>query len=458
MATRSGGGTGVIVALVVFVLTTICLLVVTIAFYSQKEDAISRAVTAERELNRFASQADRSGDRLREIEGAAASATPRRSVSIYLMDQLEEVNAFVSGNRSASLATHRNTLGLGPNDSVINAMGDLRRRLSARDADVTRLESDLAARGQQIADLNSQLAAKTAAAQQREATIRLAIESHDSAAQGYEEEFRRSLDLLDRVKAEVEDASRQRLLDEQRQNDALRQDNAVLQTRVTELQRVVDAIRIKPANPAELVDGRIIDVAGSDEVYIDLGRRNRVVLGMTFEVYDDAQSIQVDPRTGQETRGKASLQVINVGDTTSLARITRSSAGRPVVRGNVIANAVYDPTYRFRFLVHGRFDVNDDGRPTEAGAEFVRSRIIEWGGEVVQGDELTGDLDFLILGAQPPLPAPLSGAADAEAFDQYIQRRAARERYDELFRQAREAQIPVLNWNRFQVLTGMTDR
>ena len=34
----------------------------------------------------------------------------------------------------------------------------------------------------------------------------------------------------------------------------------------------------------------------------------------------------------------------------------------------------------------------------------------------------------------------------------------SRKQYDDLFNQASKAQIPVLNWNRFQVLTGTNTR
>ena len=44
--------------------------------------------------------------------------------------------------------------------------------------------------------------------------------------------------------------------------------------------------------------------------------------------------------TGSLPRGKASLQVIQVRDTTSKCLITRAVPGRPVVRTDVIANAV----------------------------------------------------------------------------------------------------------------------
>ena len=111
-----------------------------------------------------------------------------------------------------------------------------------------------------------------------------------------------------------------------------------------------------------------------------------------------------------------------------------------------------------KLLPDGKFDVDRDGRPSEAEAEFLRSVIIDWGGEVVHGNELPGDLDFLVLGEMPPMPTPLRPDATDAQTRIYVSRRSARLRYEELFRRASEAQIPVLNANRFFVLIGKTDR
>ncbi len=232
----------------------------------------------------------------------------------------------------------------------------------------------------------------------------------------------------------------------------------MLRGRVNEMEARLNRTRIRAKAPETLVDGRIIDIAANDQVFIDRGRKHRVVLGMTFEVYDDAASIRVDPVTGAMPRGTGSLQIIKVGDTTSTCKITRFTRGRPVVREDVIANAVYDPEYRFKFLVHGKFDVDSDGRPSSTEAEYLRSLIVEWGGEVVRGDELTGDLDFLVLGVEPPMPPRLRLDASAPMIEIWSRKRQAALKYDELFRQGREAQIPVLNANRFFILIGHTER
>ena len=59
---------------------------------------------------------------------------------------------------------------------------------------------------------------------------------------------------------------------------------------------------------------------------------------------------------------------------------------------------------------------------------------------------------------QPPLPSPLpSDATEAQTMT-YTEQRNARELYDSLFRTAADAEIPVLNWTRFETLTGTVNR
>jgi hypothetical protein len=129
-----------------------------------------------------------------------------------------------------------------------------------------------------------------------------------------------------------------------------------------------------------------------------------------------------------------------------------------VVKGDVIANAVYDPAYKFKFLIHGKFDVDGDGKPSETEAEYLRSLVIEWGGTVVTGEEIPGDLDFLVLGVEPPNPPPPPANASDVVVSDFIKKRQAHDTYVNLYKQAREAQIPVLNANRFFILIGHTDR
>ena len=158
----------------------------------------------------------------------------------------------------------------------------------------------------------------------------------------------------------------------------------------------------KGADEAALVDGTVIGANGSDrQAFISIGDKQKVVLGMTFSVYSDKTQIRPDA-DGNYPRGKATLEVINVGESSSTCRITSEARGNPVVKGDVIANPIYDPNKTYKFVVFGNFDANRDGTATALERREINAMIESWGGKVV--DDLTGDVDFLVLGERPILP------------------------------------------------------
>ncbi|MEC8101093.1 MAG: hypothetical protein VX109_02345, partial [Planctomycetota bacterium] len=206
--------------------------------------------------------------------------------------------------------------------------------------------------------------------------------------------------------------------------------------------------------------GQIVETEPkTGSVYIDRGVKDRLFLGMRFQVFDSAEAITVS-EDGKSTSGaKATIEVVRVGANTSTGKILTSVSGRPIQRGDALVNAVYDPERRYSFMVHGIFDVDQDGNATEAEANYLRSRISAWGGDVIEGDTLPGDIDFLVLGEQPIRPLMLGrNDTSAESALRYQQQRSVFDTYEELFEQATRASIPVLNANRFFLLIGQTDR
>ncbi|MHC4947644.1 MAG: hypothetical protein ACYTG1_05215 [Planctomycetota bacterium] len=460
MAVRSGAGTGVIVSLVVFVLSSIFLLILSIVFYAGQLKEQESRVKSDNDLGVYVTPTQQSSDLFQNHEQAARQRN--QSVAMYLHGQNEALMRYVDGDpgtKLEDLQTKLGRYGAGADTVVRNVLEDKTRESRALQNEVDSLNARLQDQDESLAQLEATLDQAKAAHEQELDAVRNQVQEYSDAGNSYRQQvddtiadLQRAKDTLrgeyeeekSRLENEVEDLSRERV---------------ILISRLNELEAIVDKTRIKPQNPAMLVDGNIIDAAGpSDRVFIDRGKQDRIVLGMTFEVYDDAASIRVNPRTGELPRGKASLQVIKVGDATSTCKITRAVPGRPVVRGDVVANAVYDPSYQFKFMVHGKFDIDLDGRPSEAEAEYLRSLILDWGGTVVTGEDLPGDLDFLVLGVQPPEPGLLPPDAPEALINDFIRKRRAREKYDELFDQAREAQIPVLNANRFFILLGHTDR
>ena len=461
MAARTEAGTGVVVSLVVFVLSTIFLLVLTIVFYARQSKEIQAAVEAEESLAKYVTREQRNRDEIKALEGRANPAAGQ-SVVRMLQDDKHQIMQYLTGNGSDSLDTARDSLmnfGVGEGETVREILRDLSRDQRTKQQEIGGLESKLANRQDEIDDLKASM-------RQLEEDHRAEVDGINTEVNGYRTEALRNRDRLDEAEGEyraavdrLDDRYQGEIADLQNQNDRLNEESVRLKDRVGDLQAIIARSRPTGGDPSLLVDGHIIDQAGSsDAVFIDRGKKHHIVLGMTFEVYDRETAIQVDPLSGRMSRGKASLQVTNVAATTSTCKIIRAVPGRPVVRDDVIANAVYDPKYVFKFLIHGRFDVDGDGRPSAAEAQHLRSRVIRWGGAIVTGDDLPGDLDFLVLGAQPPIPGPLATQATDRQTEIWIDKRNAYEKYQELMKQAMDAQIPVLNANRFFILIGHTIR
>lgn len=458
MAVRSGAGTGVVVSLVVFVLTTVFLLVLTIMFYAGRTEAEEKEAKAIAAMEQYVRTAERNQDLFRGFEAAAGARN--ESVANYLHKRYQALMEYVDGDSSATLERVQGRLsrfGVGDSGVVANVLQDTYRQRTQAQEEIASLKEQLQRNQDELAQLNAQMDRVRAAHQEELTGVQQQIAGYRAAAEEYRAELEQTRRTMDEAVDRLEDRYESRIAELENETDELYRERVLLMSRVEDLQSRLSADRIRAQDPATLVDGRVIDTS-TDQVFLDRGRQHRIVLGMTFEVYDDAASIRPNPETGQLPRGKASLQVIRVGDTTSTAKIIRSVPGRPVVRDDVIANAVYDPNYQFKFLVHGQFDIDGDGRATEAEREYIQNMIIQWGGIVVEGDELPGDLDFLVLGEHPREPAPLRDSATPRETHDWLARRQALERYETLFRQAREAQIPVLNANRFFVLIGHTQR
>ncbi len=456
MATRAGG-TGTLVTLVIFVIATVALLVFSVIMWSNQSAAEQRAADARATLQKIVLDSQLQRDDVKRLQ--ADADRNKKTLVAFMVDQGQGAAAFVSGDRNRSLDDLGQAFGIDDKakaGTTLKAEWDkIRSELALAKADQQSLNDKNAALTKQMEALRQETDRQLAAKNDEIKRVQESIRGYQDAAEKYGKDVNAAVADIQKSKDQIEETYRSRMADLQAQIDALNGERDLLKTRNAEMSRKLGAFELKAPDPATLVDGRVIDVNAADgTVFLSLGRVDRVQPGMTFEVYETPEAIQIDDRSGTAVRGKASIQVVRVADNTSTARITRGTTSRPVVRDDVLVNAVYQPGMKYRFLVFGKFDVDQDGRPTADESDFVRSRIREWGGEVVDGETLTGDLDFLVLGAQPPMPPSLPTDATDAQYRAYMEARGAREAYDKLFSDAIEAQIPILNWNRFQVLTG----
>lgn len=456
MAIRSSN-TGPLVALVVFVILTVLSAVAAIYFYSEGEKAHEEQSKTQRALRDIISEELQGREQVQKL---ASQATGQgQNLVEFILAQQGALSNFVAGDPAADLEAIRSALSVPADQSVKQALENARRDANqARSALADQVKaSEAVAIQSQNTLAEAQATAKAAEDKVTQLTATIAP---------YRESSERALAEIAELKNELVQARDQaqsefanQLAEEQGKQAALVAANQGLTERVQVLQKQLEEFRIQPRDPALLADGSIVDLATSkDQVYISLGTKDHVRPGMTFEVYSDPSAILYDPKSDRQSPGKASIEILKVGDTTSTARVTRQRRGQSVARGDVIANAVYSPSYKYKFLVHGGFDVDSDGKSSQAEANYIRGKITEWGGIVIDGDTLTPEVDFVVVGSMPSRVMAKPLGEDSAGYTAYLESKRAYDAYEELVTAARTAQVPVLNWNRFQILTGAAER
>jgi uncharacterized protein YoxC len=408
MATRPAGS-GVLVTLVVFVLTTVAFMVAFVVVLGQSSAAI---------------------------------------------DDLQKIKD-TNKNLNSQLATAKKDA-----ETLAATQTELTTDRDRLKSTVAQQESTLQGTGKKAAELQSQIDALNksladAIAEHLTATeaTKNTIAPFTNATTDYAKSVEEMQKIAHDSKEELEQRYRARIDDLQKNIDGLGAERDTLRTKLEQAEKKLVQFEVKPEDPSSLVDGHIIEVGGPDStVYLDIGQKHRVVPGMTFEVFSTPEQVQ-NNKDGA-LRGKASIQVLRVTDDTSTARVTRSSPNQPVNRNDVLINAVYSPTYTYRMLVYGKFDVNNDAKATAGETSVIRNRIQEWGGVVIDSEKVTGDLDFIVIGNPPPKPTEPSATAGDIETQAYTQAKNEYDTYERITKEAKDARIPMLNWNRFKALTG----
>ncbi len=446
MASRSSGGGAIAFAVFTGVLCLV-FFVLTLFFYGQVSSLRAKAEQAEQELEAFVRPGER--DKADRILQQARN----ESVFGYMDSRLSRIIELITGSSNITVEQIEERVAALDSQTPLLALVEQQQR------EIARLNGELEEAGTEMARLAQELNTQKAAVDQ----MRAQFEESQRRMQGTVDTYAsRAQDFVGRLES-VEQMSRQRIEEliaerEARisdlQAELARKDEQILilegQVQALRGEKRGDLLTGKPE--FALADGMVISVSGSDNtVTIDRGRREKIVLGMTFSVYSDSAAIRPDAQ-GNYPPGKALLEVISVGDTSSICRVLRETRGNPIVRGDVVANPLYDPNKTYKMLVFGNFDTNGDGRPTDFERDSVIAEIEAWGGQVV--DEMVGDLDFLVLGSRPLLPPKPRSDAPVEIQLEWIRLSQVVDRYDELQQRAESTSIPILNVNRLRTLIG----
>jgi soluble cytochrome b562 len=454
MASRTSTGMAMGITVTIFIVLSVTLFVLTMVFYSQAQDARRDLRLVEDQQDEIIAPSERGAA---SVQGYLDRANQERESLVgYLISELRDTMTTASGNADLTHAQLIERLGGEGAGSMVARLDRLTSQLTnetrARtDAEAARdrAAEDLRAEAQRIQVLENEL-------RQGQARTDADIQNFAGGVQDYQQKID---DFLARVQDEVDQLKREQS-DEvgEYQDDIaqLEQDILVLRDRLQRASGVARPEVFRPTDEFALVDAEIVAVQPADNaVTLSIGARQKVSIGMTFAVYAEPSQIRPDD-AGNYPQGKAVLEVIRVDDTTSTARVIRATQGNPSVVGDVVANPLYDPDRVYKFLVYGNFDTDRDGRATRFEADRLASLIRQWGGQTV--NEITGDLDFLVLGRQPVLPPQPGPGAPLEAVQEYVRLQNIVNRYEQLFQRAERTNIPVLNENRLYTLIGAFPR
>ena len=453
MAARTSISPGLGITIGLLGTISLGLFVVTIILYGDNIKYVKQIDEADQNNRDFVREVDRADPAIANDLGEAR----RAGVSLvrYLSDSLDETFKKVTGNENDRLAELDTKTQNIPGAST-NSMLGLTQKLLGQVTTLQRQVADAEA-GRLSAQTNLQREADRVTAQQMlqaetVANLQAKVTQLESASEDYRGGFQ-----------SVEQKYLEQIRDLQQANDALdqnlraqirdlQQKSLLLEDQVSALQLAGRGESLKPKDEFSLVDGSVANTNPSqNEVFISIGRRQNVILGMTFAIYGNATQIRPDAE-GNYPQGKGAIEVVNVGETSSRCRVLFERTGNPVVPGDVIANAAYDPTKVYKFLIAGNFDTNSDGRRTPGERTEITALVEEWGGKTTE--ELEGDVDFVVLGEPPVLPPKPTIDSPIEIVEIYIRKENELNRYNDLLDKSQRTSIPVLNENRLYTLIG----
>lgn len=454
MAARTSAGVGVGVTITLLGVVSLTLFILTIVFLSKYQGVQQQYDTLNSEVEEFVRKGERQQDEIARLKDLAKK--DRKSLVGYLSESLGQSMQRVTGSsRDTFEELNKKMEGIpGATGSTLFAV------IQARQARIDELQKQVEvadkARQQALLDLGNESGRVKKLDQAYQETLAAAtkeIDRYKAEVDAYRaqvnETLRQAQVRVDKVTQEFESAKA--VLNDRIAN--LQRENLVFTETIRKLQGEKKSDILRPRDEFALVDGGIIGLnPAQKQVFIGLGRKDKVILGMTFNVYSDASALRPDPVTGDYPRPKAVLEVTNISDDSSVARILTETKGNPVVKGDVIANPIYDPKKSYKFVVYGNFDTNNDGAPTEAEVADVKAMIEAWGGTII--DDLAGDVDFLVLGERPILPARPGPDTPIEVVQEYMRLDGKARRYDKLFEQAQTTSVPVLNEHRLRTLIG----
>jgi hypothetical protein len=343
---KKSTGDSTLYALIAFVALFIIAATAGVIYYLKFEEQRGLADTAQKRLNEYASSAEI--QKIGALVGAEQSGKSRLKATLDYLDQtLSLITPSVPSETSAEVKVNETTAKV---REVIGAIAKQNPELNDVDPNASLFQvgeklnavlqstrdSETAAKGQ-LEELQKRFDDATKASMEKEQAL---LAEKDKFQQQFEK-VRAGYDELKTLLEKKTDEQVKDLygkLDQERTgreetNKQLLKSQAELQIAQDRIQKILkeDVWPIKPPPDKEVKafepDGKIIlvdDQAKPPTVQINLGGNDHIYRGLMFAVYDRGQPI---PRDG---KGKAEIEIYNVGDSFSAAWIIRFDRKTPL--------------------------------------------------------------------------------------------------------------------------------
>jgi len=456
-------------ALIAFVTLFIIAATAGVIYYLKYEEQHGLAEAAQKKLSEFASPAEQ--QKITAIVGSEQSGKSKlKAMSDYLDQAASLILPGLPGDKSAEVKVNEATAkvkemtaavakqysekhDIDPNSTLLQVADKL-------NASLANTKTSEAAAKEQLGNLQAQFEDAQKVSMEKENTLlaekdrlqqqfnKVKTDYNDLEVLLKEKSNEQVKDLygkLDQEKTAREEMNKQLLKSQAELQMAQDRIQKILKESVWPVQPPPDK-EVKAFEP----DGKIILVDDQAKtVQINLGTNDHIYRGLTFAVYDRGQPI---PKNG---KGKADIEVYNIGDSFSAARIIRSDKKNPIVADDIIANLIWSPTKANIFVVAGDFDLTGDGVPEDDAVAKIRVLVEKWGGKVA--DTVTMNTDYVILGTLPVVP-PKPTMQDTEKYPNAMEKyeRAVQQAagYKDIQSQAQALSIPILNADRFLYFIG----
>ncbi len=507
---RGGASTGFAIALVIVSIFFVASLVVAILLATERTELKDARRTAVNNLAKYVTPGLQKDEQV--LHRLDRVDSDNKTVVQQLLDEKAALVGIITGGSdetAANIWIQLQQMGVEKGNTLITALQDVRLNYNSSKALAETLKDSLKTEQQKV--LDGQDAVKSKAEEYDKQVI--ALEGQ------LQVETSRHHDFLTKANSRFQELEQQLVTARQELADIQSNDQIKIDQLKKEILSFKNQLKRRPKvskgsfdyMPASRhADGKVVKVDTIGKlIYIDRGRKDRMILGLAFVIFDKRKGVTPD-RNGQY-EGKAIIEVISIDENSSTARIVEMNRrGLKISSGDIIANAAWDPNMTFKFYVHGEYDIDRVGKAQEQDRQRIASICRKFGGTVTihraaQSDEeatrlqrneltkllvgaskqleegtfaetidllesrmegikrqttqgafvaLAPDLDFLVLGQEPKVGAKPSPSDPVEAHEAWKRSMLAYQTYKALEQEARDLAIPILNQNRFLQLVG----